>query len=468
MRIGDIYEAAWGRWVVFAITPYIVLHSCDRIGAAVIRPDLEPAMDADGKLYTAYRPTGERNELVHGFRKDPTCPVNATVSPPSTTSAIAAGAASRGVASATATAIPTATPALASSAPTAPTPPASAPSAKPRSSRAASSKRKPEPKSDPEPSRQVDMFASLNAPRAAVPGSYLATVTMEVTRPLDPETPAPSRDSNSNAADVGDSSSELGSTLKKKGGHNSEPPQTSSAAAESPAVPVAAKTRKSAKTQAKAIQRLDPHLPSTWDIVDRPAYQPYAVTLPAIADAEPLTLGGTRPGTGCVPSALQWVPCLTRVQGVQEFVMETHLWFLSSGGSFYCPPCREIERRAWDDDAPGHEGASGPMPVANPWTEYAAMFPWITPPPPTQAYPWVVVEPASSVTLVTWDATAPSPFPFVSRSVYQPPTRAAWREEFNERAAIIEYDGGLPRRDAEELAWDLLGPEPVHEDGDRK
>lgn len=34
--------------------------------------------------------------------------------------------------------------------------------------------------------------------------------------------------------------------------------------------------------------------------------------------------------------------------------------------------------------------------------------------------------------------------------------REAAQEAFEERAAIIEYDGGLPRREAEALAWKLV------------
>ncbi len=41
------------------------------------------------------------------------------------------------------------------------------------------------------------------------------------------------------------------------------------------------------------------------------------------------------------------------------------------------------------------------------------------------------------------------------------------REHFNERAAIMEFDGGLPRREAEKLALqDVLGnlsPQAIHE-----
>ena len=36
----------------------------------------------------------------------------------------------------------------------------------------------------------------------------------------------------------------------------------------------------------------------------------------------------------------------------------------------------------------------------------------------------------------------------------------AW-EAFEERAAIIEYDGGLPRAEAERLAWECVCPRPV-------
>lgn len=32
------------------------------------------------------------------------------------------------------------------------------------------------------------------------------------------------------------------------------------------------------------------------------------------------------------------------------------------------------------------------------------------------------------------------------------PTEPIWQEEFNHRAAILEYDGGFSRRDAEEEA----------------
>jgi hypothetical protein len=32
------------------------------------------------------------------------------------------------------------------------------------------------------------------------------------------------------------------------------------------------------------------------------------------------------------------------------------------------------------------------------------------------------------------------------------------RDEFEERAAIMEYDGGLPREDAEREAWTIVAP----------
>ncbi len=32
----------------------------------------------------------------------------------------------------------------------------------------------------------------------------------------------------------------------------------------------------------------------------------------------------------------------------------------------------------------------------------------------------------------------------------------AWLEEWEERAAIMEHDGGLPRAEAEALAWDCV------------
>lgn len=44
--------------------------------------------------------------------------------------------------------------------------------------------------------------------------------------------------------------------------------------------------------------------------------------------------------------------------------------------------------------------------------------------------------------------------------LYVPANREAWLEEFAERAAIVEFDGGFPRREAEELAWEMIGPEP--------
>ena len=42
------------------------------------------------------------------------------------------------------------------------------------------------------------------------------------------------------------------------------------------------------------------------------------------------------------------------------------------------------------------------------------------------------------------------------------------REEFEERAAIMEYDGGLPRQEAERKAYRLVGKKcgPVFEQGE--
>ena len=43
---------------------------------------------------------------------------------------------------------------------------------------------------------------------------------------------------------------------------------------------------------------------------------------------------------------------------------------------------------------------------------------------------------------------------------YKPTTPAAWQEEFDERAAIIEFCGGKPRAEAERLALEIVGPRP--------
>lgn len=45
--------------------------------------------------------------------------------------------------------------------------------------------------------------------------------------------------------------------------------------------------------------------------------------------------------------------------------------------------------------------------------------------------------------------------PDVARQVSQLDDEAA-REDFEERAAVFEYDGGLPRREAERLALDAV------------
>jgi len=43
---------------------------------------------------------------------------------------------------------------------------------------------------------------------------------------------------------------------------------------------------------------------------------------------------------------------------------------------------------------------------------------------------------------------------------YVPATINAWVEEFEYRSAIIEYEGGVPRPEAERLALTMIGPEP--------
>lgn len=44
------------------------------------------------------------------------------------------------------------------------------------------------------------------------------------------------------------------------------------------------------------------------------------------------------------------------------------------------------------------------------------------------------------------------------RQAWRPRSLAEWREEFVYRAAIIEYEGGLTRPEAEELALQIVGP----------
>ena len=40
---------------------------------------------------------------------------------------------------------------------------------------------------------------------------------------------------------------------------------------------------------------------------------------------------------------------------------------------------------------------------------------------------------------------------------WQPPTLLDWQQEFNERAAIIEFDGGFTRAQAQQMAGMVVG-----------
>lgn len=70
-------------------------------------------------------------------------------------------------------------------------------------------------------------------------------------------------------------------------------------------------------------------------------------------------------------------------------------------------------------------------------------MPVVTPPVVTTSVP--------SATLYT-----PAPL----RPAYVPKTKAAWHEEWAERAAIIEYQGGVSRGVAEQRARAFMGPIP--------
>lgn len=43
---------------------------------------------------------------------------------------------------------------------------------------------------------------------------------------------------------------------------------------------------------------------------------------------------------------------------------------------------------------------------------------------------------------------------------YRPDSEAAWREELTERAAILEFEAGFSRADADRLALEQVGPWP--------
>jgi len=44
------------------------------------------------------------------------------------------------------------------------------------------------------------------------------------------------------------------------------------------------------------------------------------------------------------------------------------------------------------------------------------------------------------------------------RQAWRPRSLAEWGEEFSSRAAIIEYEGGLDRPEAERIALEIVGP----------
>ncbi len=45
----------------------------------------------------------------------------------------------------------------------------------------------------------------------------------------------------------------------------------------------------------------------------------------------------------------------------------------------------------------------------------------------------------------------------LERQAYRPKTTAEWHEEFTYRAAILEYEGGYSRADAEAMAMKIVG-----------
>ena len=46
----------------------------------------------------------------------------------------------------------------------------------------------------------------------------------------------------------------------------------------------------------------------------------------------------------------------------------------------------------------------------------------------------------------------------IPRQEWRPRSLAGWGEEFKYRAAILEYEGGFTRAEAEERAFQIVGP----------
>ena len=46
----------------------------------------------------------------------------------------------------------------------------------------------------------------------------------------------------------------------------------------------------------------------------------------------------------------------------------------------------------------------------------------------------------------------------IERQAWRPRSLAEWGEEFSYRAAILEYEGGMNRAEAERVALQIVGP----------
>ncbi len=151
---------------------------------------------------------------------------------------------------------------------------------------------------------------------------------------------------------------------------------------------------------------------------------PTYLALPPVAYVPPpSTLGASRTGVGLCThpgeETFYWRPCITTVQGWEGVpwlpTEDSHCWFIGSNLniSLLCPGCNPHRNRIVD--APSMPPTMAPRPAPLPWGDGDPI----------------------------WDKLGGS-------------RGEAFRAWYEERAAIMEFEGGMPRAAAQENAYKLL------------
>jgi hypothetical protein len=150
-----------------------------------------------------------------------------------------------------------------------------------------------------------------------------------------------------------------------------------------------------------------------------------------------LTLGAVPPGgLYCsIGETPYWLPCLTRSEVEPG---EPHVYFITKGveATVFCPSCRpaRVARATIDTGHSRVETAAGATPAPRRASaDTSSLAPAHL--SPSQA-PWGDARPV-------WECLAQT----------DPRRAARVREDYEERAAIMEYVGGMPRAQAEWAAY---------------